>query len=617
MTTQVLKARKELLASKVSSLVSDTNENLLRVNLTKFFTDLEAEIQKALIEYWSDTLLLQGQLNLILAPIHEKHQEYYELIMRHKLQEFKRAKQSANRIVKREQKRVAMKSAKPVKFTHNRNNLFGTLQYSEDRLATNTFTASQNTLNRVDSNINQILSDGYKSGAGINEVGRQITERFDELRTWEANRIARTEIHTAQNMGIMSSYESLGVEYTQWITTHDSRVRGLKKGDRADHVKMDREIIPFGGTYSNGLAFPGDTSGPIEEWINCRCSNAPFVMPQGMMAPPFNPFKESDLISISEQTKRVESNHDILGDGTYTKYEEVSEHGRELDVYKFENIEIGIEKGSKFTFEDIVDHINSLPKEMVEKTHAERINIYATKNTAQEHAWGEGAVAGLYNSGTGLLRVFDSNNRSKEYIKDVFNHEFAHSGDLNRFGANILADPVFYEKYVQADNIHGIKNPTELDKLVYKAPTKYSGESYIHEINNGTPQRKYTEDIAESAKAYLNPNSHESFVKEFPNRAKYFEQVYGKPDFNKIKYENKGYLEESHKVTYHLETLQKQYDLELENIENQIQQLKEKRRELSEDKRREIRCEIKMLEKCYEEISDKRMEVFRAKLKYI
>ena len=76
-------------------------------------------------------------------------------------------------------------------------------------------------------------------------------------------------------------------------------------------------------------------------------------------------------------------------------------------------------------------------------------------------------------------------------------------------------------------------------------------------------------------------------------------------------------MEESHKVTYHLETLKKQYDLELENIENQIQQLKEKRRELSGDKRREIRCEIKMLEKCYEEISDKSMEVFRAKLKYI
>ena len=291
MTIQALKRKKqELLASQVSRIASDTNENLLRVNLSKFFTDLEHDIQSALLEYWNDHMLLQGQVNLILASIHEKHQEYYELIMKHKLQEFHRAEKLGERLVKR-QEQSAMKAAKPVRFTANKDNLFGTLQYSEDRLAEHTFTASQNTLNRVDSNINEILLDGYKSGVGINEVSRQITERFDQLRTWEAKRIARTEIHTAQNMGVMNSYDQLGVEYTQWISAEDSRTR-------ESHVEVDREIIPFGGTYSNGLRFPGDTSGPIEEWINCRCSNAPFVLPAGMMAPSFSPFREEDLVPV-------------------------------------------------------------------------------------------------------------------------------------------------------------------------------------------------------------------------------------------------------------------------------------------------------------------------------
>lgn len=298
MTLQALKtAKKELLASQVSRIASDTNENLLRVNLSKFFTDLEHEIQSALLEYWNDHMLLQGQVNLILASIHEKHQEYYELIMKHKLQEFHRAEAMGRRLVKR-QEQSAMKASRPVKITANRDNLFGTLQYSEDRLAEHTFTASENTLNRVDSNINEILLDGYKSGVGINEVSRQITERFDQLRTWEAKRIARTEIHTAQNMGVMNSYDQLGVEYTQWITAHDSRVRGLNPKDTADHAKLDGEIIPFGGRYSNDLAYPGDTSGPIEEWINCRCSNAPFVLPAGMMAPSFSPFREEDLVPV-------------------------------------------------------------------------------------------------------------------------------------------------------------------------------------------------------------------------------------------------------------------------------------------------------------------------------
>lgn len=287
------KKKQELLASQVSNLVSDTNENLLRINLSKFFTDLEAEIQKALVDYWNDRLLLQGQVNLILAPIHEKHQEYYDLLMKHKLQEFNHSKKTGERLVKRARDNVALKSTSPVKFTHAPNNLFGTLEYTEDKLANDTFTASEHTLNRVDDNINEILTDGYRQGHGINDVSRRITERFDQLRTWEATRIARTEIHTAQNMGMMSSYESLGVGYTQWTSAHDKRTR-------MSHRDIDGEIIPFGGTYSNKLKYPGDKSGRIEEWINCRCTNAPYIPPSGMMAPPGKShFRESDLVPMS------------------------------------------------------------------------------------------------------------------------------------------------------------------------------------------------------------------------------------------------------------------------------------------------------------------------------
>ena len=83
-----------------------------------------------------------------------------------------------------------------------------------------------------------------------------------------------------------------------WVTAHDDRVRGLKETDTADHVELDGEIIRLGDTYSNGLKYPGDTDGPIEEWINCRCANAPFNMPYGYTAPPLEQFRESDLIRI-------------------------------------------------------------------------------------------------------------------------------------------------------------------------------------------------------------------------------------------------------------------------------------------------------------------------------
>ena len=167
--------------------------------------------------------------------------------------------------------------------------MFGTIRWTEEDLLKKVFTASQRTLAKVTSDLNQIITEGYTSGKGINVVANMLTRRFDQLETWEARRIARTEIHNSHNTGVMRIYNEVGVEYTQWIAANDDRVRD-------SHEEINGEIIPMGATYSNGLEYPGDTNGPIEEWINCRCSNAPYVIPYGYMAPPFSPFREDDLI---------------------------------------------------------------------------------------------------------------------------------------------------------------------------------------------------------------------------------------------------------------------------------------------------------------------------------
>ena len=173
--------------------------------------------------------------------------------------------------------------------------LFGTLPKAEQDLLDRTYKASENTLKRVDSQLNKIITDGYRSGKGINDIANNVTKRFDQLASWEAKRIARTEVNTSHNKATVDTYQDLGVEYTQWIAASDDRTRD-------SHVDVDGEIIPMGGKYSNGLSYPGDMSGPVEEWINCRCSNAPYVIPYGYMAPSFSPFREEDLIPIETQT---------------------------------------------------------------------------------------------------------------------------------------------------------------------------------------------------------------------------------------------------------------------------------------------------------------------------
>ena len=278
-----------ILASKIALKRSENNEQKLRKELAKYFQKIEKEVQQLLKEYGHTEHLLQGQLSIILSPIKASHGEYYDIIAKHILREYDLGTQEGDRLTFLNNPLLTTAVMNEIR----RNNLFGTLKYTEDRLLNRSFIASESTIARVDESINEIITDGYKTGKGIDYVSQQVQARFEQLQTWEATRIARTEIHNAHNEGIMKSYETLGVEYTQWIAANDDRVRD-------SHAEIDGEIIPFGGTYSNGLAYPGDTSGDIEEWINCRCSNAPYVMPAGMMAPPgMAQFREDDLIPIS------------------------------------------------------------------------------------------------------------------------------------------------------------------------------------------------------------------------------------------------------------------------------------------------------------------------------
>ena len=285
---QSLKAKKQILQSQVNNARSRNNERQLERELQRFFDRLGKQVKSNLEEYWSDHLL-QGQINLISKPIMEAQAEYYLILQKYNRREYRLGIQEAERLVKLANKNYSFKSVKPR--LNKRFDLFATLRGAEEDLLERVFIASQATLNRVDTSIKTLLTEGYQSGKGINYVANLLTKRFDQLQTWESKRIARTEIHNSHNTAVMDTYNEIGVEYTMWIAADDERTR-------ESHLEINGEIIRLGDTYSNGLKFPGDTDGPIEEWINCRCSNAPYVLPYGYTAPPQQQFTENDLIRI-------------------------------------------------------------------------------------------------------------------------------------------------------------------------------------------------------------------------------------------------------------------------------------------------------------------------------
>lgn len=279
-----------ILASQLSNARSRNNERQLERELKKFFAKLGDKVLANLNEYYTDNLLV-GQAELITEPIREATTEYYHILQKYDKREYKLGQSEAQRLVRLSRRGYSFKAVKPRVKIDKRYSLFGTLRGAEEDLFERIFIASQATMARVEQSIMTILLDGYKSGKGINYVANELNRRFDQLTTWESKRIARTEIHNSHNTAVHDSYKEMDIEYTMWVAADDERTR-------ESHLEINGEIIRLGDTYSNGLKYPGDTDGPIEEWINCRCSNAPYVIPYGYVAPPQEQFRESDIIKI-------------------------------------------------------------------------------------------------------------------------------------------------------------------------------------------------------------------------------------------------------------------------------------------------------------------------------
>ena len=81
--------------------------------------------------------MLQGHINLICAPVHEAHKEYYEILKKYKLKEYELGKREAKRLVDRAGVRYAFKEAKSMPINgfikKNSNELFGTLPKAEHK----------------------------------------------------------------------------------------------------------------------------------------------------------------------------------------------------------------------------------------------------------------------------------------------------------------------------------------------------------------------------------------------------------------------------------------------------------------------------------------------------
>lgn len=202
------------------------------------------------------------------------------------------------------------------------------------------FVASNGTMSRMVGDVMGNLAESFRKGLGIDEAAESLNAVFQGMHDWELRRVARTEINCFQSQGAYMTERELGVEYHQWWSAEDARVRD-------SHIEMHGQIVRVGDRFTNGLLYPGDRDGAIEEWINCRCRPVCFLMPEGYAPPPgADYFYEEDLVPVSVEEKMPDLMDDAFAEELKKKMDAITgadQYAKRLELMQKE-LEAAIQK---------------------------------------------------------------------------------------------------------------------------------------------------------------------------------------------------------------------------------------------------------------------------------
>lgn len=145
----------------------------------------------------------------------------------------------------------------------------------ETALEDNAERASEQVQSRLSGDLTEALLDAHEDGLGIDSIARLLRDTtFQDMETWQARRVAQTEVISASNKGNLSAYQdAAGVTGKEWVATDDERTRPT-------HNHADNQVVLLGQPFIVGdsqAMYPGSPELPISERINCRCAISPVI----------------------------------------------------------------------------------------------------------------------------------------------------------------------------------------------------------------------------------------------------------------------------------------------------------------------------------------------------
>jgi len=117
------------------------------------------------------------------------------------------------------------------------------------------------------------IRQGLQAGEDMLRIAERITEVYDQAVGFRSLRIARTEVISASNRGVLAAYEAGGAQSKQWVTAGDEHVRETHQAAEGQ-VRGVHEPFVVGAAL---LDHPGDPKGPAKEIVNCRCTMIPVM----------------------------------------------------------------------------------------------------------------------------------------------------------------------------------------------------------------------------------------------------------------------------------------------------------------------------------------------------
>jgi hypothetical protein len=116
--------------------------------------------------------------------------------------------------------------------------------------------------------VKQLIEIGVADGLSSTQIAKEISQKIPGISRIRAKVIARTETHTAANIGAYAAAEATGLNLIkEWASAVDERTR-------EDHLEANGQQVGLNESFIVGgeeLNMPGDPSGSAENIINCRC----------------------------------------------------------------------------------------------------------------------------------------------------------------------------------------------------------------------------------------------------------------------------------------------------------------------------------------------------------